>query len=282
MKVLLMVLVAAALGAAVGELTRRHLLTLGHLRDDERARPEPGRRLWVPTASGAALALLAVALVPERWPVLIILAPLALAGPWLAAVDLHLQRLPDKIILPLVGWLLINELILAIVTRDLALVARCAGGGLVALVGFGLLYTLSWGALGLGDVRLGALLGFAATMISWTTLWWALMTGSLTALLWALIKKRRSTQFAFGPWLLLGALAGIVGGRRALEVFDLTGVEINQPQPWAAPAIRFGCSHRIDVRRVGVRSGSAAALCRVPSAAASGGPRLVVVLTVVL
>ena len=206
-----MVLGTAALGAAVGELTRRHLLTLGHRRDDERAWPEPGRRLWVPAASGAALALLAVALVPERWPVLIILAPLALAGPWLAAVDLDVQRLPDKIIFPLVGWLLITELILAIVTGDLALVVRCAGGGLVAFVGFGLLYTLSRGALGLGDVKLGALLGFAATMISWTTLWWALMTGSLTALLWALIKKPRGTQFAFGPWLLLGALAGIVG-----------------------------------------------------------------------
>jgi leader peptidase (prepilin peptidase) / N-methyltransferase len=211
MKSLLMVLAAAAFGAAVGELARRYLLTLGYRRDDERARPEPGRRLWVPAASGAVLALLTVTFVPEHWSVLIILAPLALAGPWLAAVDLDVQRLPDKVIFPLVGWLLITVMILALATRDLALLGRSAIGGLVAFVGFGLLYLASRGALGLGDVKLGALLGAAATMISWTTLWWALMIGSLTALLWALIKNRRGTQFAFGPWLLLGALAGIIG-----------------------------------------------------------------------
>jgi leader peptidase (prepilin peptidase)/N-methyltransferase len=211
MQALLMVLAAAAFGAAVSELARRHLLTLGYRREEERARPEPGRRLWVPACSSAALAVLTVALVPERWPVLIILAPLAMAGPWLAAVDLDVQRLPDKIIFSLVGWLLITEMILAIVTRDLALLGRSTGGGLIVFVGFGLLYLASRGALGLGDVKLSALLGFAATMISWTALWWALMIGCLTALLWALIKKPRGTQFAFGPWLLLGALAGIVG-----------------------------------------------------------------------
>ena len=40
------------------------------------------------------------------------------------------------------------------------------------------------GAAGLACVRLGALLGIAATMINWTALWRAFMIGCPTAMLW--------------------------------------------------------------------------------------------------
>jgi hypothetical protein len=50
---------------------------------------------------------------------------------------------------------------------DLVLLPRAAGGRLVALVGFGLLSCSSAARWGFGDVKLGALLVVAATMISW-------------------------------------------------------------------------------------------------------------------
>jgi hypothetical protein len=57
-------------------------------------------------------------------------------------------------------------------TRDEALLGRSAFGGLVTLVGFVALHLGSRGGLGSGDVKLGVLIGIAATTISWTALWW--------------------------------------------------------------------------------------------------------------
>jgi hypothetical protein len=87
--------------------------------------------------------------------------------------------------------------------------ARALGGGVIALIGLELLHVLGRGRPGFGDVKLGALMGIGVSMISWTTLWWAFMIGSLSALVWALIKKPAGGQFAFGPWLLVGALAAV-------------------------------------------------------------------------
>jgi hypothetical protein len=52
----------------------------------------------VPTASGVAIALLTVGLMPPAVATTVVLGPLALTRSWLAAVDLDVQRLPDKII----------------------------------------------------------------------------------------------------------------------------------------------------------------------------------------
>ena len=140
---------------------------------------------------------------------LVALAPLALLGPWLAAVDLDVQRLPDKIIYPLLGWQAFAVIMISLATGDPALAWRAVAGGLIAFIGFELLHLSSRGALGFGDVKLGALIGMGASMISWAALWWAFMIGSVSALIWALIKKPAGDQFAFGPWLLVSALAAV-------------------------------------------------------------------------
>jgi hypothetical protein len=69
---------------------------------------------------------------------LVILAPLGRVGPWLPAVDPDVQRLPEKIIFSLLGWLLITMMIVAIVTRDPAQQGR-SSGHLVALLASGYL-----------------------------------------------------------------------------------------------------------------------------------------------
>src|SRR5215204_6329328 len=102
---------------------------------------------------------------------------------------------PDKIIYPLLGWQAFAVIMMSLATGDPALAWRAVAGGLIAFIGFELLHLLSRGALGFGDVKLGALIGMGASMISWATLWWAFMIGSVGALVWALIKK--PGQFAF-------------------------------------------------------------------------------------
>src|SRR5215203_1304778 len=103
------------------------------------------------------LSLLAAALWPTQGAMLVALAPLALLGPWLAAVDLDVQRLPDKIIYPLLGWQAIAGIMMSLMTGDPSLAWRALGGGLIALLGFELLHLTSRGGLGFGDVKLVAL-----------------------------------------------------------------------------------------------------------------------------
>jgi hypothetical protein len=68
----------------------------------------------------------------------------------------------DKIIFPLVGWLLITLMTLAIVTGDLALLGRSAAVAWSPSSDSGYCTYLVGGPLRLGDVKLGMLLGFAA------------------------------------------------------------------------------------------------------------------------
>jgi leader peptidase (prepilin peptidase)/N-methyltransferase len=89
------------------------------------------------------------------------------SGPWLAAVDLDVRRLPDKIIYPLLGWRALVVITMFLITGDLSLAWRAVGGGLIAFIGFELLHLLSRGALRFGDVKLAALIGLDASMISW-------------------------------------------------------------------------------------------------------------------
>jgi leader peptidase (prepilin peptidase)/N-methyltransferase len=125
----------------------------------------------------------------------------------LVLVDLRELRLPD----PLVAALALGAGI------PLALLApERIGPALVAAVlvgaGYLMIALLPGRGLGLGDVKLGAVLalllsltgGWPAVLIGLTA---AHLIGGLTGIY--LLVSRRGRVFPFGPMLLLGALAGI-------------------------------------------------------------------------
>ena len=85
-------------------------------------------------------------------------------------------------------------------------------------------------------------------------------------------------MIAFGPWLLLEALAWSLGQARS-KGRDLARVEIDQPQPPLA-TLRLGWSQRTDVRRETVLLRASADLGHVPGVAALRRPRVMAVLTV--
>jgi hypothetical protein len=88
----------------------------------------------------AALAVLTIELVPDQW---LGHRRAARAGrTMVACVDPDMQRLREKIIFSLLGWLLLTTMTLAIVTRDPAQPGR-SGGRPGRLVGFGLLHPLA-------------------------------------------------------------------------------------------------------------------------------------------
>jgi leader peptidase (prepilin peptidase)/N-methyltransferase len=190
-------LVGLGLRTSLGRLTYR---IIGP-RHDERDRPHPGSRWWVPVALALVWLTLATAFAQERWPWLVLWLPVTAIGVWLAAVDLDVQRLPDKVHFPLAVYAAIAGALLCIFGWGdwRTALGGAAGAGLL----FGFLHVISRGRLGFGDVKLVVVLGWCLGLMGLSPVFYGLMLASLLGIVYSLITRAKT--FAFGPWLLLGA-----------------------------------------------------------------------------
>ncbi|WP_298861054.1 A24 family peptidase [uncultured Microbacterium sp.] len=147
----------------------------------------------------------------------VLLVHLALAGVGLGllVIDARTHRLPNRIVLPTLGALVVLVIVEALATGDAERMLRAMLGGLV----LGAFYAaMHWGSrqgMGGGDVKLAAVIG---VVLAWHG-WWTLMLGACAAfvlgalfalVLMALRRANRSTRIAFGPWMILGAALAIV------------------------------------------------------------------------
>lgn len=221
-----------AVGVVLGVLgipVLRWLRGLGYRRPDEVDERAPGRRWWVPPALGVSGALVAHRVwqvedgaVPG-WPVALVLGVallvVVLACVTMAAIDLDVHRLPDRIMFPTMGVLAVGLLLAALVGGGWeplvrALLGGLAGGGLYLLIA---LLSLARGSLavGLGDVKLAVLLGGALGWFGWSEVVLGIYGGFVVGGLWALalLALRRVSwagDFAYGPAMMLGALLGLM------------------------------------------------------------------------
>jgi leader peptidase (prepilin peptidase)/N-methyltransferase len=78
-------------------------------------------------------------------------------------------------------------------------VAALATGGVFAAV-----HSATKGGIGFGDVKLATVIGLAVGSLGLTAAWLSVLTGSLTALVWAKASRQRGS-IPLGPWLLSGA-----------------------------------------------------------------------------
>lgn len=164
--------------------------------------------------------VMVTALIGVSWalPAVLYLAAVAVA---LALIDLAVHRLPDAIVLPSYP----------VVAALLALASWNPGGGSdwgallrAGIGGTGLLTFYLAAALihpagmGLGDVKLAGVLGMVLAWFGWG----AFAVGATAAfLLGALFsvgllvtgRAGRTSGIPFGPWMLLGAFAGITAGQ---------------------------------------------------------------------
>ncbi|MCK2028143.1 prepilin peptidase [Microbacterium galbinum] len=136
-------------------------------------------------------------------------------GGWLLVIDARTHRLPDRIVLPTLAGLLLLALVDALATGDRAPSIR-ALLGMIMLGGFyALLRLLSRSGMGGGDVKLAAVIGLVLAWHGWTALAVgaasAFVLGALYALgLMALRRADRTTRIAFGPWMIVGAVFGVL------------------------------------------------------------------------
>ncbi|MDQ0612427.1 leader peptidase (prepilin peptidase)/N-methyltransferase [Microbacterium sp. W4I4] len=146
--------------------------------------------------------------------VLIVHLALVAVGVWLIVVDARTHRLPNRIVLPTLGALIVLVIVEALATADAGRMLRALLGALVLGAFYAAMHLASRQGMGGGDVKLAAVIGLVLAWHGWWTLLLgaaaAFLLGALFALVLMLLKKaNRSTRIAFGPWMILGAVLAI-------------------------------------------------------------------------
>ena len=138
-------------------------------------------------------------------------------GGWLAVIDARSHRLPNRIVLPTLGVLIALAAVDALATGRSAELVRALLGMLILGAFYAVLRGISRAGMGGGDVKLAALIGLVLGWHGWQALEIgaasAFVLGALYAIvLVALRRAHRRTRIAFGPWMIAGALLGVVLG----------------------------------------------------------------------
>lgn len=151
----------------------------------------------------------------------------------LALIDIDVHRLPDRIVVPsyVVGVVLLGAA--SALSGDGASALRAAIAMVALAAAYFLMALVYPGGMGLGDVKLAALIGLYLGFTGWG----ALAVGALSAFLLAGIfagiliatgKATRKSGIPFGPWMLAGAWIGIAVGQPIaagyLSLFGLTAI----------------------------------------------------------
>ena len=205
MQPILIIMLAVAASVPLGLWLRHNLATLSYRNADEEDLPEPGPRWWVAWASILAIGSLATEAVLSHDPLSYLpLTPLVLAGPWLAAVDFDVLRIPNRALAPTAVATLLAVVGITVATQDwmtlvVPAVAALATGGVFAAAHFA-----TKGGIGFGDVKLATVIGLAVGPRGVGAAWLALLLGCAAALIWA-TAMRAAGPIAYGPWLMTGA-----------------------------------------------------------------------------
>lgn len=175
----------------------------------------PGYGTGRGTALACALACGVLARATGARPELAVWLLLVPLGFVLARVDVLVGRLPDVLTLPaLAGTAGLLGLAALLPAHDgswpRALLAALATGGL-----YFVMFVLNPAGLGFGDVKLAPTLGLALGWYGWPAVvagtFAGLLLGALAGLVLVLSgRATRRTPYSYGPFMLLGALGGLL------------------------------------------------------------------------
>ena len=168
---------------------------------------------------------------------------LGVLGVALAAIDVAVQRLPDRLTLPALPVLTILLAGAAVLGHDGHALARALLGGLALAASYLLLALLRPGQLGGGDIKLAALAGLTLGWLGWGTLLTGACLGFLLSAVvsLALLATRRITLHSvicFGPFLLGGALLAILASGRTRRLTDPIPLLADTRTPARPPHLR--------------------------------------------
>ncbi|MFI6690576.1 prepilin peptidase [Streptomyces sp. NPDC050433] len=192
---------------------------------DAPAAPQPvlrGARYTpsVPVVVITALACAALAAATGPRPELavwLLLAPFAVL---LALIDRNVHRLPDQLTLPLALAAAALLGIAALLPHDGGSWSTALLGGLVLGACYFVLFLINPNGMGFGDVKLALSLGVVLGWYGWLVLFVGAFAGFLLGSLYGLglmILRRanRKSAIPFGPFMIAGALLGVLLGALA-------------------------------------------------------------------
>jgi leader peptidase (prepilin peptidase)/N-methyltransferase len=135
----------------------------------------------------------------------------------LSVIDLEHYLLPNRVVYPLAGAMVVLLGVASFGDDDLAAFVRGLAAGAVAFAVFFVLHLVSPRSMGFGDVKLAFVLGLSLGWLGWNEVLLGLFLGFLygavvgLALL-ALRRRERNEALPFGPFLAAGALTAILVG----------------------------------------------------------------------
>ncbi|PVG82883.1 prepilin peptidase [Nocardioides gansuensis] len=171
---------------------------------------------WKTALAAAVAGALVGAVVGLDWPLLVAL-PVVPVGVALAVIDWRTHLLPTRLIAPTYGVVVAAVVAAGLLSGDTAAIWRAGIGWLLAGGFFFLLWFLHPRGMGYGDVRLSGVLGLVLGYLGWgqlaVGLWAGFLLGGVGGLLVKRLRRRGpGYNPPFGPWMLVGALAGVALG----------------------------------------------------------------------
>jgi leader peptidase (prepilin peptidase)/N-methyltransferase len=142
----------------------------------------------------------------------------AVAGAALVVIDTRTHRLPDAVVYPATVAVAALLLAAALAGGMLGTAGRALAGAVVLVVAYAVLHLVNPAGLGLGDVKLAALLGALSAWYGWGTLAATallpfVLGGLVAAALLVTRRATRHTAIAFGPFMLAGAALALTWAR---------------------------------------------------------------------
>lgn len=139
----------------------------------------------------------------------------ALMGVWLSAVDLRHRLLPNRMVLTSLAGGAVLLTVAAAAGTEWSSLARAAAGSVALFVLYLLLALVNPAGMGMGDVKLAAVVGLFLAYQGWQLLavgaFAGFLLGALASL--AMLAMRRGglkSTIPFGPPMIAGALAAIL------------------------------------------------------------------------
>jgi leader peptidase (prepilin peptidase)/N-methyltransferase len=175
----------------------------------------PRLALWSGLASAVAGGLVGWILATQA-AALIVWWPLVPVGVALAVIDWRTRLLPTWIIGPTYLFVLVALAVAWVVDRDTGAVVRALLSWLVVGGIFWLLWRIHPRGMGYGDVRLSGVLALALGYVGGAELlvgmYAGFLLGALIGGVLAVAKIFDRKAYPFGPFMLVGALLGVVAG----------------------------------------------------------------------
>jgi leader peptidase (prepilin peptidase) / N-methyltransferase len=156
------------------------------------------------------------------WP-LVYLVPLVPVGVALAVIDWRTRLLPTKVIAPSYALVVVGVLVCWLATQATDDLVRAGLGLLIARGLYFVLWLIYSRGMGYGDVRLSGVLGIALGQLGWGPLlvgvYAGFLLGGVGGGLLSLLRIVKRKGYPFGPFMLVGALVGVVWGAPLLAGF---------------------------------------------------------------